>query len=462
MTTFKCTDTGNAERLKEYYGNKAIYLREKGKWVFWSEQGWRYADIFQLTKPVVRGIGKEASEHKDDRTRIELLNWAKYSESKSCQRNMVDLAVNEMSVPLSQFDAKPKVINCKNGIVDLTTKKFTTHSPDQLHLNSVSASYDPTANCPRWMKFLEEIFTDKQLIEWMQVAAGYSIMGLTTEHCFFLCYGNGRNGKGTFLETINHVLGSYGHTCEFDTFLHKDQQNVRVLEAKGKLRGRRFVVASETNDSSRLNGALIKSLTGGDTIVGTELNKGTFTFEPAHTIWLACNHLPAIKDASPAMWDRVRVIPFCKSFFDEEQEKNLKEVLRSEADGILLWLIEGAYKYLQRYGLPKAPSIIDDAKQEYRDTCDPLSIFIREELDIVYGSKAELTEISKRYHEWCVKTGTFEDASTYMASKIIERVKSNSVKKKKQNHGVVLLGCRLKEDTQTQTSVTENIINGDN
>lgn len=175
---------------------------------------------------------------------------------------------------------------------------------------------------PKWIKFLDEIFGgNRELIEWLQVAAGYSMLGLTTEHCFFLCYGNGRNGKGTFLETIRYVLGGYGHTTEFDTFLQKDKSNVRLLEAVGKLKGQRFVVASETNDSTRLNEAFVKKVTGGDRLVGTVLNKSSFEFDPTHTIWFACNHLPAIKDATVAMWERVKAIPFNASFLGEQQDK---------------------------------------------------------------------------------------------------------------------------------------------
>jgi phage/plasmid-associated DNA primase len=99
--------------------------------------------------------------------------------------------------------------------------------------------------------------------------------------------------------------------------------NVRVAEAKGRLRGNRFILASETSNSARLDEALIKELTGGDTLTGAKLHGDSFDFSPTHTIWLACNHLPAIKDETVAMWSRVKVIPFRKIFTDGEQNKCL-------------------------------------------------------------------------------------------------------------------------------------------
>jgi putative DNA primase/helicase len=148
------------------------------------------------------------------------------------------------------------------------------------------------------MSCLDEIFErDEQLIDWIQVALGYSILGLTREHCFFVCHGLGRNGKGVLLETIEHVLGSYSHKTRFDTFLQRDGgSNTRALEAVGNLKGKRFVVASEVNDGTRFDAARIKELTGGDTLSGTALYSSKFEFTPTHTLWLACNHLPEIKD----------------------------------------------------------------------------------------------------------------------------------------------------------------------
>jgi putative DNA primase/helicase len=117
------------------------------------------------------------------------------------------------------------------------------------------------------------------------------------------------------LEAIQYVLGSYSHKTNFETFLQKDRSSsIRALEAVGDLRGKRIVVASEANDGTRFDAARIKELTGGDTLSGTALYKSKFEFTPTHTLWFACNHLPEIKDATLAMWSRVKTIPFNRVF----------------------------------------------------------------------------------------------------------------------------------------------------
>jgi putative DNA primase/helicase len=247
-----CTDLGNAERFNDYYGKNIRYIPELRRWVRWTPSGWHYVNGIKLAKSVVRDIYKEAHKCLDSNRRVELGQWAKKSESKAVQRFMVDLASAHMETSLDAFDCTAHLINCCNGVVNLKTKELIPHSPQQLHLKQVNADYLPEKTCPRWRQFLAEIFGgDKDLIDWIQVAVGYSIMGLTREHCFFLCYGIGRNGKGVFLETIREIVGDYGSVAEFETFLQKDKSNVREMEAVGNLKGKRFVIASETSDNTR-------------------------------------------------------------------------------------------------------------------------------------------------------------------------------------------------------------------
>ncbi len=439
MVDYYCDDIGNKDRFCDEYKDTVKYIKEQKSWVYY-EDGWHYAGIFKLTEPVVRNIYNEAAECQDHTKRKELGDWAKNSQSLSYQRSLLTLATSSsLGVSFDIFDANARVINCKNGIVDLRIKKLIPHSPDQLHLKQANANYNPAAQCPRFMKFLDEIFKDQELIDWLHYALGYSITGLTTEHCFFLCYGNGRNGKGALLETIGYVLGSYGQTSEFDMFLQDKRTSVRELEAVGKLKGRRFVIASETSDSSRLKESLIKRLTGGDKLTGTNLNSDSFEFDPTHTIWLACNHLPAIKDASLAMWERVKVIPFGENFLNEDQEKDLKEVLKTEADGIFNYLVDGAYKYLQTKMLPKNPEVCERAVQEYRDINDKLSIFMRECLVRDNVSNVSVSKVYEKYLEWCPSANEAPISLVYFSEHMFER----GVKKKKLPAGMFFLEHRF-------------------
>jgi putative DNA primase/helicase len=263
----------------------------------------------------------------------------KQCERNAVQRSMLTNAEALMDISVEEFDVNNEFISCRNGIVNLRTMEIVPHAPDQLHLRRTNTSYLPhSPSCTRWLQFLDQIFLgDTELIKWVQTAAGYSITGLSKTHVFFLCYGTGGNGKSTFLEVILNVLGDYGHKADFQQFLQKDRGNVRLLEAKANLKGKRFAVASETSDSSRLNEGLIKELTGGDKISGSYLHSSSFQFDPTHHICFSCNHKPAIMDASVGMWKRVKVIPLTESFLDSNDDIELRDKLRKEKDGSYRW-----------------------------------------------------------------------------------------------------------------------------
>jgi putative DNA primase/helicase len=98
----------------------------------------------------------------------------------------------------------------------------------------------------------------------LQRAAGYSLTGSTVEHCLFLLWGTGRNGKSTFLEVLGHIIGTYGQSASMSTFL--EQKYDGIPNDLAALAGSRFVTAVETQDSRRLDEAKVKQITGGDTV----------------------------------------------------------------------------------------------------------------------------------------------------------------------------------------------------
>jgi putative DNA primase/helicase len=451
MTTnyFECSDNGNADRFKAYYGDNVRYLTETGQWLKFTKTGWKPTTKFKLSKPVVRSIYDEAKKSKDNDKSKELGQHAKNSQSVAKQTDMLRLAAeddNDMAISINQFDTDPYVINCKNGIVDLRTKTLLSHSPNQFHLKTANVNYDPNATCPQFDEFFAEIFNhDDSLIKYVGVLLGYSIMGLTHEQYLFLCYGSGANGKDTLLETIKYVLGDYAHNTDFETVLHTDKVNaVRSLEAQGELKGKRFVITAETGNSARFNEALIKKLTGGNSLVGTKLGKDRFTFTPSHKLWASCNHLPGNKDASYGMWRRIRVIPFTKTFKGSADIKGFREkILYPEAEGIFNRLVEWAYEY-NTNGLPEYPSVCQQATEEYREDNDRLSVFLQESVVKDVNSWIAQKALYIEYCNWCETNYEDKTSFTYFKANLKERGGFNHIERK--TPGMAYIGWTLKSN----------------
>jgi putative DNA primase/helicase len=315
--------------------------------------------------------------------------------------------------------------------LNLKTGELCNHSPKQLVTKRTLCDYRHDAQCPQWLAFLDDIFDqDKDLIEYLQQALGYTLTGSVEEHCFFVCQGRGRNGKGTLFDTVLKVMGDYADPTDFEVFLGADKTNVRVQEAVGKLKGLRLALASETGNNRRFSEALIKRVTGGDKLIGTKLRGDAYSFWPTHKLWFLCNHMPAIKDATLAMWSRVRVIPFLKDYADNP-DRELRSKLWLEREGILAWLVAGARKYLEAGKLPELPNVMEEAIQQYRVENDLLSRFISECMTKNPDSRIGVQDTYSEYANWCARNNEVPVPLRYFRGNMNERgVKSKEHKSK--------------------------------
>jgi putative DNA primase/helicase len=241
-----------------------------------------------------------------------------------------------------------------------------------------------------------------QLVSFLQRALGYSLTGDTREHCLFFLHGSGNNGKTTFLEIMRYLLGDYSTKAEFSTFLAKQSEGPRNDIAR--LRGARLVAASEADGGKRLAEALIKEITGGDTISARFLHHEFFEFKPQFKIWLAANDKPIIKGTDHGIWRRIRLVPFTVKIPDEEIDKSLPEKLRAELPGIFAWIVQGCLDW-QKVGLGEPPEV-KQATQEYREEMDVLGDFITAKCRLGPDEETPARLLYREYKSWAIEAGT--------------------------------------------------------
>jgi putative DNA primase/helicase len=303
------------------------------------------------------------------------LKFSKASQNKTRLDAMVNLAKHMLSVHANDLDSDPWLLNCANGVVDLKTGKFLSPDRGYFMTKNCHVNFGSNANCTKWREFLNDITgEDPELIDFLQKAVGYSLTGEISEHCLFILYGTGLNGKSTFIETIMALLGDYAKKAEMRSFLNRNNDGANNDIAG--LCGSRFVSAVEIGRGKSLNEALIKELTGGDSITARFLFNEFFTYIPQFKILLGVNAKPEIHGLDEGIWRRIRLIPFEVKIPKEKVDKNLPKKLRGELPGILNWAIEGCLKW-QKEGLGE-PSKVMNATSDYRDEMDVLSQFFDE------------------------------------------------------------------------------------
>lgn len=304
--------------------------------------------------------------------------------------------------PIARFDPYHEtkhLLNCSNGVLDLTTQTLIPHVKTKtLHITKLAdVEFLPQAQCPLFLETLSTIFEADsdparagRLIELVQYAIGYSLLGDQTHHLLFLLYGpEGRNGKSLLIGIFQSVLGDEYATTAPPGLLREKKGEGHPTEL-ADLHGRRLVAAVETGRGEKLNESLVKHLTGGDAIKARRMREDFWEFLPTHHLWIATNNLPRADAFDRALWARFRVIPFRRRFlkpgdegFEEASvacraDDTLAErILADEREGVFAWMVEGCRKYLETGRVPNPPES-QDAVTEYRDQNDPIAEWVDE------------------------------------------------------------------------------------
>ena len=328
----------------------------------------------QLAKETAEAIWEEVAAAANESRRRELVRHASTSESHSKLKAMVACAQSEQEVAISvdDLDQDHMLFNCKNGTLDLRTGQFRSHRRGDLITKLAPVAYNPDADCPRWQQFMNEVMAGNQdKVAFLQRAVGYCLTGDTREQCLLGLFGQGGNGKSTFLETLKDMMGQdYARQAARDTFTHRGIG--QIPQDLAGMRGSRLVTLPDFEKGVRLNEALIKQVTGGDQISARHMYKGQFTYRPTYKLWLMGNHKPEIQDATHGMWRRIHLIEFGVKF---KKDDTLRGELLKELPGILNWAVQGCKAWL-REGL-EPPREAQEATAAYRDEMDELSGFLQ-------------------------------------------------------------------------------------
>ncbi|MEC3651394.1 phage/plasmid primase, P4 family [Bacillus subtilis] len=410
---FHLTELGNAERLVYYHGKNIRYCNELD-WLIWNGKMWEEdskRQIEALTAQTLRAIYGEAKAMEDSYRKKQLNDWAKKCERRNIRMNTILDTRPMVAVRKQELDSHKYLFNCENGVIDLKTGELLPHDREFLFTKISSVAYQKDADCPNWKAFLESIFIDEQgqpnyeIIDFMQKAIGYSLTGDTTEQVMFFLFGNGRNGKSTFINTVQQLLGDYGRQTNSDTFIKKKNDS-SINNDIARLDGARFVSAVESEEGQQLSESLVKQITGGEKMSARFLRQEYFEFTPEFKVFFTTNHKPIVKGSDEGIWRRIRLVPFTVTIPKEKVDKKLPQKLAAEMPGILRWAVEGCLKW-QKEGL-KEPEVIRKATEGYREDMDILGPFLAERCVIHPAAKIESKEIYKEYKNWCFENDDVE------------------------------------------------------
>jgi len=443
LQSFQNTDAGNAEAFDLLHGKRFRFDHIKGKWLVWKDARYweedKDGEADRAALETARERLSAAALIKHDQDRDDGLQWARGSESVHRRKTMLISArsVKSLATITSYYDQDPFLLTVGNGTLELRTGKLRDARPEDLITRATDVPFDTSASAPRWTQFLNEVFGgDSDVIGYVQRAVGYSLTGSTREQCFFLLCGSGANGKTTFLETTVRLLGTHASTAAFSAFLVQHNQGSGRNDLAA-LCGARFVKAAEAEHKASLDEAIMKQLTGEDTISARFLYHEGFEYRPQFKIWLATNHKPAIWETSDAIWRRIKLIEFNRQFAGRRADLALRGKLEAELAGILTWAVQGCLTW-QKYGLGE-PQRISLATHGYRQESDQIGRFFKERCDLQPDRRTSAKQLYDDYVLWCGRLHEIPVANNLFVAKLAER----GIERKRTARGVIYRGLGL-------------------
>ena len=327
-------------------------------------------------------------------------NSAKLQSSLEELKPLVQVYVKDLDKDAFLLSTPTKTYDLRKGIDGAL-------NPDAKNMITKSTTLSPSLKGKdRWIDFLNECFNeDQELIDYVQKICGLAAIGKVYIEGIIISYGDGGNGKSTFWNTIARVLGSYYGKISADALTTNCKRNVKPELAE--LRGKRLIIASESQEGARLNDSEIKELCSTDDIRAEKKFKDPFDFTPTHTLVLYTNHLPKVKGTDDGIWRRIIVIPFNHKFTKDDADiKNYSDVLYEEAgEFVLTWVIEGARKAYESNFRLKNPAIVQKAIDSYKKENDWFGRFIEECCIVGEAEKCKSNDLYQRYRDFSVSQG---------------------------------------------------------
>lgn len=307
---------------------------------------------------------------------------------------MLTQAQPHLTVGVDSMDADPLLVNVENGtlvferVVDPEARsdkgpvlfwrvRLRPHEREDRLAKLAPAVFDPDAECPKWQEFLDLCQPSQPIQRFLQVFYGYSLLGIIGAQKLVFHYGEGANGKSTFIEALARLFGPYAGTLNAESVTGTQSKGAgQATPDIAQLPGKRLVRVSELPRGEMLREALVKQLTGGEPMMARHNYGNFFELRPVFKATMSGNDKPRIDGVDLGIWRRLALVVWGQTI-PEAQRREMETVLAefaAERSGILNWLIAGALIYLEE-GLHEPPEV-RDATKAYRADMDQVQGFI--------------------------------------------------------------------------------------
>ncbi|KAF1295097.1 DNA primase [Enterococcus sp. JM4C] len=431
--------------LKELQKKKQEENKELPSWIYFDDKGNMKVSASQLGYEIMKEIPMIRTSELSQGARFDsktgswrmdslsdfldgyitknLESVGQWSQSKLYEtKKFIFIKIFDSSMKENPFNrSKPYLTNFKNGTYNIKTNEMKPHDTKNYILQSHSYDIDPTT---------KEVPT--KTIEWLEELTGHSysakhlmeIIG----YCFYRSYepfqtitilqGTGENGKSTFLNIFNKVLGS----DNVSNMTLQDLGNKQNRFASANLFQKEANLFADVDSEFLKSTGLLKALTGGDRLSAEFKGKDHFMFVNFAKLIFSANELPAFNDFTRGFERRLYVVPFDCVIDEAFKKKHDLKAIEAEIPVFAVYCIRMFRDALERKELTISPKM-KQAKEKWLKESNHVLRFIEEKCEIDMESKQGDSSkmIYEEYQKFCYQE-SLRELSQPKFSKQLEKM----------------------------------------
>ena len=296
------------------------------------------------------------------------------------------------------FDSNLDIVNFTNGLYNLRTGKFVSHTPDYYSLNQKPFPYDPKARPKYFIKFLKEVLWTEDITTAIDIIA-YTFLRYNPHELYFILIGTGANGKSVFTGLVTNLHGLKNVSNVSLTSLVTNRFALADLENKD------VNIDTELSSATIKDMSILKKLTGKQPIRIERKGKDAYeVILHAKQIFNA-NQMPNNPDNSDARHRREIPLSFPFQFEGAKDDPNLLNKLSTKEElsgifNIIAHVLRNRIIKTQRVHINQ--KTIKERREKAELTYDPIKSFkdkaiATDSVDSDYEIKDELYISYRRF-----------------------------------------------------------------
>lgn len=308
------------------------------------------------------------------------------------------------------------LIALQNGVYDLQNHVFRNGKPEDYIAFQMPIAYREFNEMDPWViethNFFEKIFPDTSIRQYfMERLAEMLVGGNKRKHVYFWT-GRGNNGKSVAKAFVQKMFGSYFIDIPNSILVGQKPKNGQACPELARAdRGVRAAFTQEPNKKDLINTGALKEYSGNDTFYTRTLFEKGGEIEPMFKLVMITNDLPGVTTNDPAVWNRIRVIPFESTFTDNppededeqfrtktfKKDENFDEKLEKMLEP-LFWILVKLLPKIKRviYEPPK----VKEATDKYRRSQDIYAQFIDERTIEDDTKRITISDFFEAFRNW--------------------------------------------------------------